>query len=533
MTTTGSVAATGVNLLIGALLVYAALRLTLRTGRSATLPMRAARRHAMVAALLALAAGGVLGSPPLHELSTPWPSASGAARGAVFSRDLTDTLTPLLSIVGIYLIAQFTGPRSAGDHDADRTARQVREYLPRYLTVSTGVLVLVGFAAIALTVSVSPIDPQDAPVEGLATSVSRVPGPYFASIAGISYATLIVGVLLTLQVILRRRRVDTLMEVEDIIMRGVFVNRLLRTTALVTVLVVGACLQFAVPPSAGPAWDPLRFGVGALSVATLLMVIAARPRFEPPHLPDGGQPPAPAGSLPRARSVIGSGQRIGYAAWCLGVVPLLFSLGMPPGAVQLIVLTLAYLAFLGVQLWAELILLRNHSQPSHPRVRPRLPAALLALGVPALLAVVGTAWLALWVRTLPDASTHTALWWVSFALLLTGSAVVLFAIMVRPGLRFADETGEGDLRAGSIARTLVMTISGMLALAAFVLSDNRAALVPDDAVMQARPYPPGAGQLDSLVIVLFLAAVVVAVLPLLLQRQRTQRPAAPEQVAAS
>lgn len=530
MTTTGSIAATGVNLLIGALLVYAVLRLTLRTGRSETLPMRAARRHAMVAALLALAAGGVLGSPPLHELATPWPSASGAARGAVFSRDLTDTLTPLLSIVGIYLIAQFTGPRCAGDHDADRKASHVREYLPRYLTASTGVLVLVGFAAIALTVPVSPIDPQDAPVEGFASSVSRVPGPYFASIAGISYTTLIVGVVLTLQVIVRRQPLATLTEVEDIIMRGVFVNRLLRTTALVTVLVVGACLQFAAPPSAGPAWDPLRVGVGLLSVATLLMVIAARPRFEPPHLYDGDQPPAPAGSLPRAWSVVGSGQRIGYAVWCLGVVPLLFSLGVPLGGpLQLGMLTVAYLAFLGVQLWAELILLRNHGLPSDPRTAPRPPALLLLIMVPVLAAVLGAAWLALWVGTLPGASTQPALWWASYGLLLSGSVVVLSLTLTRPRLRLAPELGDRSLRAAVAARTLVMTISGMLALTAFVLADNRAALVPDGAGVA--PYPPGSGQLDTLVIALFLAAVVVAVLPV--RSPGARRPVAPEQVPAS
>ncbi|WP_298254761.1 hypothetical protein [uncultured Arthrobacter sp.] len=532
MTTTGIVVSTGVDLLIGALPVYAVLRLALRTGRPERPPMRAARRHAMVAAFLALAAGGVLGPPPLHALATPWPPASGAARGAVFSLDLTDTLTPLLSIVGIYLIAQFTGPRCAGDHDADRRARHVREYLPRYLTAFTGMLVLVGFAAIALTVPVSPLDPQDAPVGGFAPSTSRVPGPYFASIAGISYTMLIVGVVLTLQVIVRRRRVAALTQMEDIIMRGVFVNRLLRTTALVTVLVVGACLEFAAPPSAGPAWDPLRFGVGLLSVTTLLMVIAARPRFEPPHLPDADRPPAPAGSLPRARSLVGSGQRIGYAVWCLGVVPLLFSLGVPLGGpLQLGMLTVAYLAFLGVQLWAEVILLRNHGLPSAQRVRPRLPAALLALGVPALVMVIGTAWLALWVGSLPGASTLTAPWWVSFALLLTGSVAVLFLTLTRPRLRLASETEDRSLRAAVAARTLLMTVSGMLALAAFVLSDNRAALVPDDALMQAVPYSPGAGQLSALVIALFLAAVVVAVLPV--RSPGARRPVAPEQVSAS
>ncbi|THJ66462.1 hypothetical protein E8P82_08340 [Arthrobacter echini] len=551
VSTADLLSSTLLDLAVGALLVYAVLHAAHRTSRTDLAPMRVARRHAMWAALLALAAGGVVGPLPFEFLYTPWTFREAPARDSVFAEDLVMALTPFVSLVGIYLIAQFTVPHRSGARGRSRGSdprvvesrstgsptRRLRDHLPPGLTLATGFLVLLGFAAIILSASVPAIGPEDTfDGDGAALAV-RIPGPYFASIAGIAYTTLVSGVVLTLLVIVRRRGDGTLTGAEDDIMRDVFVNRLLRTVALVAVLMVRSSVEFAAGDDSG--WNALRFAVFVLWAATVLMTAATRPRVEPADVdaPRDLLPPSPAGSLPRARSVVLSGRRIGYAAWCLGVAPLLFSLGMAPGAVQLIVLTLAYLVFLGVQLWAEVILLKNHSRPSRPRVRRRLPAALLAallaLGVPALAAVVGTAWLALWVRTLPGASTQTALWWVSFALLLTGSAVVLSAVMVRPGLRTADETGEGELRAGSVARVLLMTVSGMAALAAFVLSDNRAALVPDDTLVQAVPYPPGAGQLDALVIILFLAAGVVAVLPLLLARQHTQRPATPEQVAAS
>ncbi|MFJ6001501.1 hypothetical protein [Arthrobacter sp. NPDC092385] len=57
-----------VGLLIQALVAYAVLWLAHRSTDAGASPMKLARRHAFMASVIALIAGGVFGPPPFYEL---------------------------------------------------------------------------------------------------------------------------------------------------------------------------------------------------------------------------------------------------------------------------------------------------------------------------------------------------------------------------------------------------------------------------------------------------------------------------------
>lgn len=524
--------AAAVNLLVSTVVIACILWLAHRSGDPDAPPLRLARRHGMWAALLALLAGGVLGQPPFAFLSGYWTAdqASRIAEPRVL-QDLAQAAGPFLALVGVYVLAQYTGPRRRSDvRVVDLAVRRLRDYLPVRLCVFTGVLALLAAASIATTAGLPAIDREPGAGQDAAmTLVARVPGYYFALVSGTAYLLLLLGTLFALVVIVARPRVGTLTHVEDSIMRRVFINRLLRTIALVTTSVLNGCLEFAALGQTDASWGTARFVLAVLWFATVVVVLAARPRFEPAEVDRQVDAPllAPEGSLRRAVLVTLSGRRLGYAAWALGMVPLLLTIGAPIGGLlNLVVLCSAYVLFQVAQLCAELFLAQNHGEKPqlHWSSARRLPASLLLVAVPTCVTVAGVAWLGGWIATLPGASAELPFWTAAYALVLGVSLLVLLLGAFRPAIREAVVEDDRRLRAASIRRALLMLQSAMLALAAFLVSDNRYALAAAVGDRTATgPYPADQGEFAALILTLMLGAVLLAVLPG--RRFRTAQPA--------
>lgn len=514
-----------IGVLVQALIIYVILRLAHQTNRPDAAPLRVARRHAIWAAVIALFVGPVFGTPPLQLLRSP-STYTGLPRSdwSTLPEDLAATAIPFLALGGVYILAQFTGPIGGGSlRMAELTVRRLRDYLPLRLTIYVGSIVLLGAVSIALVSALPSITPPDRPLDAPVDSYVPAPlprpdGGYFATVAGLSYGLFIVGVVSALLVIVRRRRVPTLTHVEDSIMRRVFINRLLRSAALVGVIVISNCLDFGAVEPSETDWAALRILVAALGLLTVIVIIAARPPVtaedvdaEPAH-----GVPAPSGTALRAGEVLRSARWLGYTAWCLGMIPLLLTLGAPLGGLlTLTILSLAYLAFYGSHVIAELALAQNHSDAPqlHWHNARRLRPTVRVVAVATLAAMVVLAGLGSWVTALPDSSRELPFWFVAYGLVMAASVLAIAFSATRPAVRAASIDEDDALRAASVRRVLLMTWSAMLALSAFLLSENRYALAPTSTGSFDDPYPAGQGQLGALIVALFIAAVVVAILP--------------------
>lgn len=209
-----------------------------------------------------------------------------------------------------------------------------------------------------------------------------------------------------------------------------------------------------------------------------------------------------------------SGRYLGYVAWSAGMVSLLLTVDGPMGGlVPLAVLSLSFIAFNGAQLFVDVALARNHSdarRPDRHQVRKLTrPSAVVALVAP-LAAAVALALLGVSVGALPGASSELPFWFLAYGLVVGSSLLVVVVSGTRPPLRDATGGVDAVLRAASVRRGLLMTWSALLAFTAFLLSENRSSLAQGGT---AGSDPSGQDMLGALVVALFVAAVVVAVLP--------------------
>lgn len=532
--------------LVWLLIVSGILRLSYWTSRRDVTPMQLGRHHAAWAGVLALLASGFIGSSHLQALSAPWGADNTALiTGRSLGADLVEAGRPFASMAAIFVIAQFTGPRPRSDvRMADLAVRRLRDYLPLKLTVFVGVLVFAGIVAISATAALPAIVPPERPADqpdgapSFATA-ARVSGLHFAAVAGGAHLILLLGALAALVVIVRRPRVPILTHVEDSILRRVFINRILRLTALLSVITLGSCLSFAAIDSSANVWNVLRLCMGVLFIATLLLMIAARPTFAPEEVDQQvgdlstspGAPLLPATEpLSRAGLVVLSGRRLGYLLWSVGIATLLV-VALPLGGLPTLgILCLSYLAFLGFQLFTEELLIRNVGPVRDSGVgRGRLPASLLLPAVPTVLAVAGTAVLALWLFAVPGRSSGLPLSLIAYGLLIAASAVTLRRTAGRPRLRDTPAQEDDELRGATVRRILLITQSAMLAVSAFLVSDNRTALaqLPNPGPPGVDAYPSDTGGIEGMALALLCTAIVIAVLPARLPRHTMDRVTAP------
>ena len=533
--------------LVWLLIVSGILRLAYWTSRRDVTPMQLGRHHAAWAGVLALLASGFIGSSHLQTLSAPWGVDNAALiTGRSLGADLVETGRPFASMAAIFVIAQFTGPRPRSDvRVADLAVRRVRDYLPLKLTVFAAVLVFAGIVAIGATAALPAIVPPEQPADqpdgapSFATA-ARVSGLHFAAVAGGAHLILVLGVLAALVVIVRRPRVPILSHVEDSILLREFINRILRLTALLSAVTLGSCLGFAAMDSSENVWNVLRMCMVVVFIATLLLMIAARPTFAPEEVDQQvgdpstspGAPLLPATKpLSRAGLVVLSGRRLGYLLWSIGMAVLLVVALPLSGLPTLGVLCLSYLAFLGFQLFTEKLLIRNVGPAHEPGAHGggRLSASLLLPAVPTVLAVVGTAVLALWLFAVPGWSPGLPFSLIAYGLLIAASAITLRRVAGRPRLRDTPDQEDDELRGATVRRILLITQSAMLAVSAFLVSDNRSALA-----QLMHPAPPGVaahpsdtGGIEGVALALLCTAIVVAVLPARLPRHTVDRITAP------
>ncbi|KNC19963.1 hypothetical protein AC792_03615 [Arthrobacter sp. RIT-PI-e] len=514
----------GLGWVLGAVVVYAILLLAHLSGDSGRSPLLAARRPALWAALLALYCGGVIGSDSgLDRLrGARGPSTTERITGDLpFLEDLALTASPFLAISGIYVLAQTIGLRGRGSvRTADLAVRRLRDYLPPRLTVFTVVLIVLGAGCIVATSWLPAIVPDTSSLDGGGpVPPARMAGSRFAAIAGMSYALFVLTVIGALLVIVRRRRVFTLTHPEDSLIRRVHINRLLRTVAFVAVTVANSCLWFASTGDTAEIWNTLRAGTAALGLITVIVIIAAKPPQIPEDVDQQVVAPviAPSGTTDRAVQVILSGRRIGYAIWALCILPLLFTVSELGGLLPLAVLVIAYAGFLLAQLVAELAVAQNHGDQPRPGLRNirRLPVSLLFTAVPAVLLIVLAGVTSSWVGTLPGSSSELPFWSAAFWPTVAFAALVVVFSGARPPLRLASPAEDDALRGASVRRGLLMVSSMVLAFTGFLLSENRHALAGGSWSDQpgTEPFPFEPGQLQNLVLLLLVTAVVIAVLP--------------------
>jgi hypothetical protein len=502
------------GLLIQALVAYAVLWLAHRSSDAGAAAMKIARRHAFMASVIALIAGGVFGPPPFYELLGQGTGTGGSSTlEPAPVQDFLRSASPLLMISGIYILAQFTAPSGRGTvRTADLTVRSLRSYVPVKLGAFAGVLVLAGAVAIALTAGLPAVESG-----GIADGTGRVPsaritGSYFALVAGTSHLLFVLGVVLALVVIVRRRRVPTLTHVEDSIVRRVFINRLLRTTALVSVSGLSSSLEFAAGSGSEQVWSSLRLALAALWFVTVMVILAAAPprEAEPVDQPVSNGLAAPGGSLERAGAVVLGGRRIGYAAWTICLVPLLLASEALGTVLELSLLALGFLGFCSAQVLAELALTRNHGTDrrlswSHVRqVAPLRPWSL----IPAVLLLLGAVIAAAWVVGSLRGSPGAAAWFVAFA--VPGVMVMAAGVAVaRPPVRGALPEQDIALRIGTVRRMLLMACSAVCASTGLLLAGNR------PAVFGAEPdgWPVDQGYIDTFIVALLVSAIVIAIFP--------------------
>jgi hypothetical protein len=220
-----SLASAGFGMALGLAFLYLILRGTAwRPGGGD--PVRAVRVHAMITALIALFASGTSGYYRLSEPETteplPWAEALITVSG------------PVVSLVLVYLMAQYTWPRQTGPVRTARLAdRRAGQYLPRTLSVVAAIVALLAGAAVVLAWTTPEVD---------AVPGSRAGGE-FAPWLLAALALIVLGFLVVLRVVARRPPLGGLHPHDDHLVRQVAVNRALRTLVMMLWGVTNAAVQ--------------------------------------------------------------------------------------------------------------------------------------------------------------------------------------------------------------------------------------------------------------------------------------------------
>lgn len=238
-------------------------------------PVQAARSHGTVTALVALFASGpaaytrlftVDGTVPLvpeSQAQTTRVHPSGALQTVVtgtpeplgWAQATTIISGPVVALVAVYLVAQYTWPRPTG---VVRTARlsghRARNYLPRSLTAVTAVVALWALACVLLAFSTPAV-----PVRLNSESLEEAPGylqdswtdpgyragdefaPWLLAALGLT----LLGTSLVIAVVARRPPLTGLHPGDDDAVRHIAVNRALRTAVL---------MQAGIASAAATAW---------------------------------------------------------------------------------------------------------------------------------------------------------------------------------------------------------------------------------------------------------------------------------------
>ncbi|MDP9694184.1 UNVERIFIED_ORG: hypothetical protein J2X79_001739 [Arthrobacter globiformis] len=428
----------------------------------------------------------------------------GAANaGIIFLNPQTPSLTqpaeilealawPVVGCLGVHALGQLSYPGPRGSRRlATLSVRRVRDFLPWKLAwTALGI-----FAASAATITWAAMQPGYRPLPYTSPPYGesgpnvggdgRIPGTELAACLATALILLAAGTVLVLWLISRRRQLEALDAGDNVLLRTIAMNRLLRTVSTVAAGLAAIAGNFASRPD--PAVTTDWTNPTALVAMVVLFVMWL---WQPPQLasvrPSIGQTRRASASGPKSVRNLRSekhpaavltaslGALLGLAAVAPGMAVLLLLGSTNPARATVISAVMAACVLLAI-LAGELLLERNYGSASAVRgwpVQPVAPALLTAAIIGLLLLAVVTVMTAVGEATLPS-GTPPAPGWIPTAVATAAVAVTAMpathAVRRRRSIVTSDDGLDAALRAVTLNRIVRILAAFLLAQAGGLL----------------------------------------------------------------
>ncbi|WP_144659384.1 hypothetical protein [Paenarthrobacter nicotinovorans] len=516
--------------LVGAVLVYLFLRVQVWSRPDA----KSVESHGLWVGIIGWMASSLQGAMSTGILKAN-PSASASNAPTAPDQIFTALAWPVLAALTVHALGQWSypGPKAARRY-AELTVRRIRDFLPRKLTFWTAgifVYAAVGIGSIAALPAYAPVAPDTTPRQLPDYNTGyvgqgqdgRIAGSEVAGWLGGALLVLAVGTWLVLVLIARRRQLETLSSEDNLILRAIAANRLLRTVSTIAAGLAAIAGNYAALPAPGATWQSSWFNaLGAVNMAVLLVMwwwkVPVLPSLHAARKFTSG---AALRADPRTHGAAKLSVSLGAVLGVAGVLPLLalvFWFGFFPIQGQdslgpvIVVSVTAALVLLTIAA-GELLIARNYGVPDEPPAWPRqaVSKGLLTFAIiSAAVFVVTIVMTATAQALLVGSPTWPAYLALTFGVGLVGAAAIL-ATRRRRGL---PEPGENrGLDAALRAITMFRIVR---TLAAFFLAQS-AVMLLGSAEAWGTLFPAfnqlGPSPVYMAGVVLAVAAIAVAVTP--------------------
>ncbi|WP_457950908.1 hypothetical protein ACTAQI_10545 [Pseudarthrobacter sp. alpha12b] len=352
--------------------VYLLLRWTIRR-RGGDFPALASR-HAFLTGLIAWLGSSLLSAANAGILPVP-----GSPTASV---DKFPALAwPVLGCLVAHAQGQLSYPKAKLGQPTG-TKRRIRDVLPRRLAWT----VLVIFAGAAAQISWTSTLPGFAPLSyesrpdghgGYTTfgGEGRIPGAELAAYLGVALLVLAAGTLVLLALAAHRPPLAGLSTEDDVLLRTITMNRLLRTVATVASGLAAIAGNHAVRPDPEIGHGSWLNPAGAANLAVLLvMLLWSPPKLNAPRARLGAGSTA---AQPATKLSVSIGAAMGLAAFVPVPAALFFPWAVAGDPAVFVAVSAA--SVLAVVSLGEVLLHRNHSTANGTRSWPRLPISPILL----------------------------------------------------------------------------------------------------------------------------------------------------------
>ncbi|MFP3460228.1 hypothetical protein R5O87_05185 [Arthrobacter globiformis] len=405
---------------------------------------------------------------------------------------------PIAGCLGVHALGQlsYPGPRSSR-RLATLAVRRVRDFLPRKLAWTTLGIFATSAAAIAWA-AMQPAYralPYTSPPYGEAGPLvggdGRIAGTELAVCLAAALLLLAAGTLLVLWLISRRRQLEALDAGDNVLLRTMAMNRLLRTVSTVAAGLASIAANYAARPDPAVATEWIN-PVGLVAIVVLFVMWL----WQPPRL--AGVPnrktrvrrASPSGQKnvrnlrgekhPGAALSVSLGALLALAAVAPGVAVLFFLGTTNPARATVVSAVMAVCVLLAI-LAGELLLARNYGDTSAVRrwpVQPVAPGLLTAAIIGTLVLAVVMVMTAVGEAALRS-GTPVAPGWITTAVAAAAVAITAvpatLAVRRRRGIVTSDDGLDAALRAVTLNR-IVRTLAAFLLAQAggLLISGSRA-----------------------------------------------------------
>ncbi|MFC8040111.1 hypothetical protein ACFUOZ_12215 [Paenarthrobacter sp. NPDC057355] len=514
--------------LVGAVLVYLFLRVQVWSKPDA----KSIESHGLWVGIIGWMASSLQGAMSTGILKAN-PSTSNIPTAA--DQIFTALAWPVLAALTVHALGQWSYPApKAPRRFAELRVRRIRDFLPRKLTFWTAgifVYAAIAIASISTMPAYAPVFPDTTPRQFPEYNTGyvgqgqdgRIAGSELAGWLGGALLVLAVGTWLVLVLIARRRQLETLSSEDNLTLRAIAANRLLRTVSTIAAGLASIAGNYAALPAPGATWQSSWFNaLGAVNMAVLLVMwwwkVPVLPSLQAAKRSISG---TALRADPRTHGAAKLSVSLGAALGIAGVLPLLTlvlwfgfipAYGQGPITPVIVVSVTAALVLLTIAA-GELLIARNYGDPDAPLAWPRqavsrglLTFTIVSAAVFAITMVMTSIAQALLVGP-PTWPAYLAL---TFGVGLVGAAAIL-ATRRRRGLPEPEDSGGLDaaLRAITMFRIVRTLAAFLLAQSAVMLLGNADAwgtLFPAFSRLGPSPvYMAG--------VVLAVAAIAAAVTP--------------------